>query len=202
MVYRFLLLLDAGTGKDKRNVGHFIIEADMLGHHAVGCHAVAVVRHNYDNRVSSGRGGVEGFQYAVYLLGHHLGVMLEGGDVVTIVFFVPMGSLCHAAVTATDILYGSRNIAPVFHIKVVRQFGQRSADRPVGVYSCVFADESADIMRVLKICNADKRFFRRIAEVGNGILAGSYIQETVIVDRKFGIGEWLGYRFFMFEASQ
>ena len=174
----------------------------MFGHHAVGCHAVAVVRHDYDNRVSSGRGGVEGFQYAVYLLGHHLGVMLEGGDIVTIVFFVPMGSLCHAAGTATDILYGSRNIAPVFHIKVVRQFGQRSADRPVGVYSCVFADESADIMRVLKICNADKRFFRRIAEVGNGILAGSYIQETVIVDRKFGIGEWLGYRFFMFEASQ
>ena len=128
--------------------------------------------------------------------------MLEGGDVVTIVFFVPMGSLCHAAVTATDILYGSRNIAPVFHVKVVRQFGQWSADRPVGVYSCVFADESADIMRVLKICNANKRFFRRIAEVGNGILAGSYIQETVIVDRKFGIGEWLGYRLFMFEASQ
>ena len=28
--------------------------------------------------------------------------MLEGGDVVTIVFFVPMGSLCHAAVLYWD----------------------------------------------------------------------------------------------------
>ena len=63
----------------------------------------------------------------------------------------------------------------------------------------IFAYISADIVRVLEIGYADERFLRRIAEIGHGILAGSYIQETVIVDRKFGIGEWLGYRFFMFE---
>ena len=95
----------------------------MFGHHAMRCHTVAVVCQDYDNGVFSGRGGVKGFQYALYLLGYHLGIMLESSDIMAIVFFAPVGSLCHAAVAATDILHGSRNITPVFYIKVVRQFG-------------------------------------------------------------------------------
>ena len=38
----------------------------------------------------------------------------------------------------------------------------------------------------LEIGYADERFLRRIAEIGHGILAGSYIQKAVIVDGKFG----------------
>lgn len=59
---------------------------------------------------------------------------------------------------------------------------------------------SADIVRVLEIGYADERFLRWIAEIGHGILAGSYIQKAVIVDGKFGVGEGLGNRFLVAES--
>ena len=65
-----------------------------------------------------GRSGVEGFQYTVYLLGNHLGIVLESSNVMTVILFIPMRGLGHAAMAATDVLHRFGDIVPVFHVEV------------------------------------------------------------------------------------
>ena len=70
------------------------------------------------------------------------------------------------------------------------------------MFPFVFADISADIVRVLEIGYTYKRLFWWVAEVANGIFAGSHIQKAVVIDGKFGVGEWFGNRFLVAETSQ
>ena len=77
-----------------------------------------MVSHDNNDCVFSGRSGVEGFQYAVYLLGNHLGIVLESGNVMTVILFIPMSGLGHAAMAAADVLHWFRDIAPVFYIEI------------------------------------------------------------------------------------
>ena len=77
-----------------------------------------MVSHDNNDCVFSGRSGVKCFQYAVYLLGNHLGIVLESSNVMTVILFIPMRGLGHAAMTAADVLYRFRDIAPVFYIEI------------------------------------------------------------------------------------
>jgi len=104
-------------------------------------------------------------------------------------------------VAATNILYGSRDVVPVFDIEVGRQFGKSAADMAVCVYAFVRSYESADIVRVLKVGDANERFLWRVAQIGYCVFTGSHIKETVVVDGKFGVGKWFCYRFLMLESS-
>ena len=69
------------------------------------------------------------------------------------------------------------------------------------MYSFICSYESANVVRVLKIGNADEGFFGRIALISNSVFAGSYVQEAVVINRELRISEWFGYRFFVFESS-
>ena len=92
------------------------------------------------------------------VVGNHLGIVLESSNVMTVILFIPMRGLGHAAMTAADVLYRFRDIAPVFYIEIVGQFRKCAADRSVSMYSFIFSYESADIMGILKIGNAYERF--------------------------------------------